>query len=84
VHDPVHHVDGSEYCSWGPRGFPSCLRVPRALWERQKRATGGWALSMMSRGLGRGREMSPETPIMPEASPQGSGKIEFVVHALSG
>jgi hypothetical protein len=27
--------------------------------------------------------MSPETPIVPEASSQGSGEIEFVVRVLS-
>jgi hypothetical protein len=42
------------------------------------------AFFMTSRGLRRGGEMSPETPIVPEASPQGSGEIEFVVCALSG
>jgi hypothetical protein len=35
-------------------------------------------------GLGRGGEMSPETPNVPETSPQGSGEIEFVIRALSG
>jgi hypothetical protein len=45
---------------------------------------GGRALLMIPQGLGRGKEMSPEMPIMPEASPHGSGEIEFVVCALSG
>jgi hypothetical protein len=35
-------------------------------------------------GLGRGGEISPKTSIVPEASPQGSGEIEFVVCTLSG
>jgi hypothetical protein len=35
-------------------------------------------------GLGRDGEMSFETSIVPEAFPQGSGEIEFVVRALSG
>jgi hypothetical protein len=39
---------------------------------------------MTPRGLGRDREMSPDTPIVPEVSPQGSGEIEFVVRTLSG
>jgi hypothetical protein len=39
---------------------------------------------MTPQGLGRGREMSPKTPIVPEASPQGLGEIEFAVCALSG
>jgi hypothetical protein len=34
-------------------------------------------------GLGRGGEMSNETPIVPEVSPQGSGEIEFIVRTLS-
>jgi hypothetical protein len=32
---------------------------------------------MTLRGLERGGEMLPETPIMPEVSLQGSGEIEF-------
>jgi hypothetical protein len=39
---------------------------------------------MTPRVLGRDEEMLPETHIVPEASPQGSGEIEFVVRALSG
>jgi hypothetical protein len=35
---------------------------------------GGQAPLMTPRGLGRGREMSLETPIVPEASPQGSAR----------
>jgi hypothetical protein len=35
-------------------------------------------------GLRRDGEMSPETPIVPEASPQGSGEIELAVCVLSG
>jgi hypothetical protein len=38
---------------------------------------------MTSRGLGRGGKMSPEVPISPETSPQGSGEMEFVVRATS-
>jgi hypothetical protein len=68
----------------GPRGSPSCLRVPRAPRARWKRAAGGRVLLMTPWGLGRGREMLPKTPIVPEAPPQGSGEIEFVVRALSG
>jgi hypothetical protein len=68
----------------GPRGSPSCLRVPRAPQARQKHAAGGRALLMTLWGLGQCEEMSPETPIVPEASLQGSGEIEFVVRALSG
>jgi hypothetical protein len=44
---------------------------------------GGWARSMTPWGLRRGREMSPEVPILPETSPQGSGRMEFVVRAAS-
>jgi hypothetical protein len=69
---------------WGPRGSSSCLRVPRAPRARRRHAVGGQAPLMMPRGLGRDGEMSPETPIVPEASPQGLGEIEFVVRALSG
>jgi hypothetical protein len=38
---------------------------------------------MASWGLGRGRKMPPEAPILPESFPQGSGGIEFVVRAAS-
>jgi hypothetical protein len=83
VHGHVHHVDRASTVL-GPRDFPSCLRVPRVPWARRKRAAGGRAPLMTPRGLGRGREMSPETPIVPEGSPRGSDEIEFVVRALSG
>jgi hypothetical protein len=84
VHGYVHPVDGSEYRSWGPRGFPSCLRVPHAPRTRWKRVAGGRALLMTPRGLERGGEISPELPIVPEPSSQDSGEIEFAVRALSG
>jgi hypothetical protein len=84
VHSHVHHVDRSEFRSWGPRGSPSCLRVPRAPRARRKHAARGQALLMMSWGLERGGEVSPETSVVLEASPQGSGKIEFTIHSLSG
>jgi hypothetical protein len=38
---------------------------------------------MTSQGLERGKEMPPEAPISPETFPQGSGGMEFVVHASS-
>jgi hypothetical protein len=41
------------------------------------------ALLMTSQGLRRGGEMSPETLILPETSPQGSGGMEFVARAAS-
>jgi hypothetical protein len=84
VHGHVHHVDGSEYHGWGPRGSSSGLRVPRAPQARWNHAAGGRALPMTSPGLRQGGEMSPETPIMAKASPQGSSEIEFDIHALSG
>jgi hypothetical protein len=43
---------------------------------------GGRAPLMMLRGLGRGGEISPDMPIVPEASLQGSSEIEFAVYAL--
>jgi hypothetical protein len=84
MHGHIHHVDGSEFRSWGPCGSPSCLSVPRAPRARRERATGGQVLLMTPWGLGRGGEMSLETSIMPEASLQGSSEIEFVIRALSG
>jgi hypothetical protein len=84
VHGHVHHVDGIEYRSWGLHGSPSCLRVPCAPRARRERTAGGRAPLTTPRGLGRSGEMSPETPIVPEAPPQGSGEIQFVVRALSG
>jgi hypothetical protein len=83
VHGHVHHVDGSEYHSWGPCGSPPCLRVPRGPRVRRKHAAGGRTLLMTPWGFGRGGEMSPEMPIMPEASPQSSDKTEFAIRALS-
>jgi hypothetical protein len=83
VHGHIHHIDGASTVVGGPRGSPSCLRVPRAPRARQKCAVGGQAPLMMPRGLGRDSEMSLETPIVPKASPQGSGEIEFVIHALT-
>jgi hypothetical protein len=44
----------------------------------------GRAPLMTPRWLGRNGEMSSEAPIVPEASPQGSGEIEFAVCTLSG
>jgi hypothetical protein len=69
VHGHVHHVDGSEYRGRGPRGSLSCLRVPRAPQARRKRAAGGRAPLMTPHGLGRGGDMSFETPIVPDAFP---------------
>jgi hypothetical protein len=84
VHGHVHHVDGASAVLGGPRGSPFRLRVPRVPRARRKCTTGGRTPLMMLQGLGRGEEMLPEMPIMPKASPQGSGEIDFVVHALSG
>jgi hypothetical protein len=83
VHGHVHHVDGASTVL-GPCGSLSFLRVPRAPRTKRRRAVGGRVPLMTPRGLGRDGEMSPETPIVSEASPQGSDEIEFVVHALSG
>jgi hypothetical protein len=44
---------------------------------------GGRALSMTPRGARRGGGMSPGVPISPETSPQGSGRMEFVVRTTS-
>jgi hypothetical protein len=84
VHGHIHHVDGSEYRSWGPLWLlvlPEDSTCPSGKAETHR---GGWAPLMMSRGLRRGGEMSPETPIMLEVSSHGSGKIEFAICALSG
>jgi hypothetical protein len=43
----------------------------------------GSSALMMSRGLERGRKMSPKALISPETSPQGSGGMEFVIRAAS-
>jgi hypothetical protein len=47
-----------------------------------KHVTGGRAPLMTPQGLGRDGEVSPETRIVPEASPQGSSEIEFVVSRI--
>jgi hypothetical protein len=84
MHGPIHDVDGASTIVGAPCASPSCLRVLRAPRARWKHATGGQAPLMMPRGLGRDGEMSPKTPIVPEASLQGSGEIEFVIRVLSG
>jgi hypothetical protein len=76
MHSHVHHIDGASTVL-GSQWLPILPRVPRAPRARQKRVAGGQAPLMMLRGLRRGGEMSPETPIVPEASPQGSGVIEL-------
>jgi hypothetical protein len=41
VYGHVHHVDRASTIVGGPRGSPSCLRVPRAPRARQKHTAGG-------------------------------------------
>jgi hypothetical protein len=48
----------------------------------EKHAVGGRVPLMTPQGLRRGGEISPEMPIVLEASSQGSGEIEFVVCAF--
>jgi hypothetical protein len=70
----------SEYHSWGPLWLPVLPKgstCPSG--ETEMRRRGGRAPLMTLRVLERDGEMSPETSIMPEASLQGSGEIEFVV-----
>jgi hypothetical protein len=74
----------SEHCVGGPRGSPPCLRVPRGPRAKRKRTAGGRALLMMPGGSGEAERCHPRRLITPEASPQGSGEIEFAVRALSG
>jgi hypothetical protein len=86
VHGHVHHVDGVSTvlgAPWLPV-LPEGSTCPSGE-AKTSRGGGGCRASLMTpRGLGQGGEMSPETPIVPEASPQGSGEIEFAVCALSG
>jgi hypothetical protein len=50
---------------------------------RVKSKLRGLGALMRSWGLRRGGKMPPETPISPETLSQGSGGMEFVVHASS-
>jgi hypothetical protein len=84
VHGHVHHVDGASTLVGGPCGSPSCLGGSTCPSGDVEMRRGGQASLMTPRGLGRDEEMLPETHIMPEASPQGSDEIEFVVRALNG
>jgi hypothetical protein len=75
----VHYVDGVSTVLGVPVAprFAWGFHVP--LGRGKKHAVGGRAPLMTPQGLGRGGEISPETPIVPEASSQGLGEIEFAV-----
>jgi hypothetical protein len=75
VHGHVHPIDSSKCHSQGPPWLPVLPAGSTCPLGKAKTC---------HRGLRRGGEMLPETPIILEASPQGSGEIEFVVCVLSG
>jgi hypothetical protein len=81
VHGHVHHVDGASTVLGPPRGSPPCLRVPHAARARQKRTMWGRALLMTPGGLGEAERYRLRCLIVPKASPQRSGEVEFVVRA---
>jgi hypothetical protein len=79
VHGHIRPIGGSR-APW--LGVPVAYRLPRGLRVSLGQGgskLGGRALLMMPQGLGRDGEISPETPIMPEAFLQGSGEIEFTI-----
>jgi hypothetical protein len=72
---------------WVPRlGAPVAPRLARgfhvSLGRGESKLRGLGAL-MTSRGLEQGRKMLPEVLILPETFPQGSGGMEFVIHAAN-
>jgi hypothetical protein len=81
VHGHVRPIGGSRCRGWGPRGSPSCQRVPRVPRARRKYAEGVGRFDDVMGARAR-RKLSPETPISPETFPQGSG-VEVDFRALS-
>jgi hypothetical protein len=83
VHGHVRSIGGSRCRGWGGPWLPVLPEGSTCPLDEAEVRRGGRALLMTSRGLGRGRKMPPEAPISPETFPQGSGGMEFVVHAAS-
>jgi hypothetical protein len=81
MHGHVHHVDGASTMLGSP-WLPILHEGSTCPSREAKIYRGGSSAFDDTIGLGRGGEISPETPIVPEASPQGSGEIEFAVHAF--
>jgi hypothetical protein len=74
----------SEHRARGPHGSPFLLEGSTCPSGEAEMRRGGSSAFDDAMWLRRDREMSPETPIVPEASLQGSGEIELVVCVLSG
>jgi hypothetical protein len=83
VHGHVRPIGGSGHRGWGVPWLTILLEGYKCPSGEAEVTRGGRVLSMTPRGLGRGGEMSPEAPISPKTSPQGSGRMEFVVRAAS-
>jgi hypothetical protein len=82
VHGHVHHVDGASTVL-GSLWLPASPEGTMCPSGEAKMRRGGSSAFDDAAGLKRDREMSPKTPIMPEASPQGSSEIELAVCVLS-
>jgi hypothetical protein len=83
VHGHVYPIGGSGCYGLGALMAHRLARGFHVSLGRGKSKLRGSNALMTSWGLGRGGKMPPEAPISPETSPQGSGGIEFVVHAAS-
>jgi hypothetical protein len=77
VHGHIRPICRSGFRGWGAPWFPVLPEGSTCPSGMVKVCQGGWALLMTSRELGRGGKMPPKT------FPQGSGGMEFVVHASS-
>jgi hypothetical protein len=68
AHGHIHHVDGTNTVLGSP-WLPVSPEGSTCPSNEAETHRGGRAPLMTPRGLGRGGETSPETPIVPEASP---------------
>jgi hypothetical protein len=83
VHGHVRPIGGSGCRGWGGPVAHHLARGLHVSLGRDRSKLRGSVLLMTPRGLGRGGEMSPDTLISSETSPQGSGGMEFFVRAAS-
>jgi hypothetical protein len=83
VHGHVHSIDGSECRSWGSPWLPVLPKGSTC--PSGRGGSVSWGVGRFDDVIGAWarRKLSPEASIMPEASLQGSGEIEFVVRVLS-
>jgi hypothetical protein len=84
VHDHVHHVNGSEYRSWGPSWHHVLLKGPTcSSGEVETHHRGSGAFDDVTGARARRRDVARDAYRVRGLS-QVSDKIEFFVRALSG